>query len=95
MISGGRELEQLEAWDRGRVDCLQDGCENSPFSCIGGLKRSAPELPKWIASREDHYRSAWLEGYLDAARYLYGDDWETCSFSWTPAVTVPADQDKK
>lgn len=42
-------IRMLEAFDRARTDLVQDGCENSPFNCIGGLDRRANPLVPWIA----------------------------------------------
>jgi hypothetical protein len=29
-------------------------------------------------------------GYLSTARRLYGDDWATCEFGWSPALEINA-----
>lgn len=70
----------------GKMDCIQDRCENCPFASIGGLEqRLSPEYPRWVPVRE---RYTWLNGYLDAALSLYGDDWQTCEFSWRMVLTI-------
>lgn len=80
---------------RGGIDALQDRCENAPFNCVGGLsKRVAPVLPKWIASVTDEgYRKDWLRGYLHRCRELFGEDWATCEFGWTPAIRIGGDDE--
>jgi hypothetical protein len=75
-----------DLYERARVDCIQDGCENSPFACVGGIeKRSAMVAPKWIAKAD---REAYLEGYRRSAHRQYGEDWETCTFGWAPALVI-------
>lgn len=73
-------------WQRGRNDCYQDHCENAPFGSVGGLeKRGELQCPKWIKPEE---AKDYLEGYIECAKELYGDDWQTCKFSWKPALTI-------
>lgn len=75
-------------FERAMSDAQQDACENAPFACVGGLaKRGAMVAPEWITPSE---REKYLDGYRAAARLLYGDDWETCSFGWAPALTINA-----
>lgn len=72
---------------RGAQDCYQDRCENVPFASVGGLKaRSAMERPKWITPEEE---ADYLAGYREMAQQLYGEDWETCTFGWAPAIEIP------
>lgn len=88
---GGKTRSDLyeHPYDRGVSEAIQDRCENCPFASIGGLNaRAAPKVPAYIPA--EHTR-AWLSGYLDAARDIYGDDWQTCSFGWRPAMTLPAE----
>lgn len=74
-------------FERGRADCYQDRCENIPFSSIGGLEaRCQPKPPKWVAESE---WPEYLRGYISCAEDLYGEDWQTCSFGWTPALVLP------
>jgi hypothetical protein len=81
------ETKNAETKKRGRTDCIQDGYENSPFACIGGLSaRENPRKPKWL-SDEDF--PAWLEGYLEAAAETYGPDWRTVEFGWRKALEIP------
>lgn len=73
-------------YERAIQDAYQDSCENAPFNCVGGLeKRKAMVAPKWITPAE---RERYLDGYREGARRLYGDDWDTCSFGWAPALTI-------
>jgi len=61
----------------------------------GGLERPShggrrPRLdclvaPTWAAGHEQAY----LEAYQEAALQMYGPDWRTCSFGWSPALTLP------
>lgn len=87
--AGLARLSTSAAWRRGRIDCIQDGCENAPFACIGGLgARSVPRAPTWVPELD---RADWLAGYLAAAEANYGADWRTCSFEWRPALTIGGD----
>jgi hypothetical protein len=72
--------------DRGRMDCIQDSCENVPFASIGGLEaRVDLGAPKYISPSESE---RYLHGYVTVAHELYGSDWRTCSFAWKPALTI-------
>ena len=74
--------------ERARGDCAQDHCENCPFGTVGGLdKRASMERPTWISEAD---WPEYLSAYQDAARELYGDDWQTCAFGWSLALTIPA-----
>jgi ferredoxin len=72
---------------QGALDCIQDGCENCPFASIGGLDARKAPVPKFARPGEE---TEYLRGYTAAARANYGDDWETCTFSWGPALTIGA-----
>jgi hypothetical protein len=63
--------------------------ENAPFGSVGGLGcRKSMKVPAWVQPlEEDEY----LQAYRDAAREQYGDDWETCEFGWSPALTIESD----
>jgi hypothetical protein len=76
-----------DPFQRGMFDCLHDSYENAPFNCAGGAG-ARPDLraPKWITPNE---QKAWLDGYKQAAKQMYGDDWSTCEFGWAPAITIP------
>lgn len=73
-------------FERGMTDCIQDRCENTPFGSAGGLD-ARPDLkaPDWITPSE---QEKWLAGYKHAAADLYGEDWATCAFGWSPAITI-------
>lgn len=74
------------AFFRGRDCCVQDAMENAPFSSVGGLeRRAAPIVPPFV---QDADREAWLAGYVFAARSMYGDDWRTVVFAWSPALSI-------
>lgn len=74
---------------RGANDCAQDACENVPFASVGGLDKRdemvAPEYEKPLLDK-----NMYLLGYAREARSMYGPDWRTCSFGWTPALTIGA-----
>jgi hypothetical protein len=73
---------------RGRVDCIQDGCENAPFACVGGLDaRQNLKAPTWLPEGE---AERYLAGYADEAERSYGPDWRTCTFEWCPALVITA-----
>lgn len=73
-------------FDRAMLDATQDRCENCPFASIGGLsRRSDMFAPDYI---ERANVAEYLRGYRHAAKVMYGDDWETCSFGWSPAITI-------
>lgn len=76
-----------DPYERGRMDMVQDGCENAPFASIGGLDaRTEPKRPHYITESEwPDYR----RGYEEQAAKEYGLDWRTCSFGWAPALTIP------
>jgi hypothetical protein len=74
------------AFERGVLDATQDGFENAPFNCIGGLDcRIAPKIPGWVPTAD---RGEWLRGYLNTCAEAYGDDWQTCEFGWAPGITI-------
>ena len=88
-----RWRDQQNNFDRGRLDCAQDGCENAPFGSIGGLKmREALAsgdlnvVPSYIEG--PWQRAEYARGYVAAATANYGTDWATCSFGWGPAITI-------
>ena len=83
-----RILYTGDAFRRGMQDCAQDDCENCAFASIGGPDaRATPVAPKYVSPTE---RQEYLDGYVHAAREMYGVDWKTCSFGWAPALTVGA-----
>lgn len=76
----------MEAFARGREDCYQDQCENTPFASVGGLDaRNAPEAPTYVADAD---KAEYVAGYCAMASELYGEDWRTCSFGWRPVLTI-------
>lgn len=73
-------------FERGRLDCIQDGNENNPFGSVGG-ESARPDLrkPAWVKADDwPRYR----EGYELQARARYGDSWRTCSFGWAHVLTI-------
>lgn len=77
-----RSLAFMHGWD----NCLQDACENAPFASVGGLaSRAALVAPKYAPPGQE---AEYLRGYAAQARASYGEDWQTCSFGWAPAVTI-------
>ena len=86
---GGKTRSVLaeHPYDRGASEAAQDACENCPFASIGGLSaRATPAVPPYIRTKD---APAWLSGYLDACRSMYGDDWQTCAFGWRAAMEIP------
>lgn len=83
-------MNAAEARRRGVNDCYQDHCENCPFGSVGGLdSRSAMKTPEWISDQFDvDLIVEYLDGYRAEARRLYGEDWETCKFSWHKAMEI-------
>ena len=74
-------------FDHGRDNCVLDSMENAPFGSAGGLeKRTAMVAPDYI---QEHHRKEYIRGYQQAAFEMYGEDWQTCGFGWTPALTIP------
>jgi hypothetical protein len=72
--------------DRGRMDCMQDDCENCHFASIGGLNnRDNPQAPHYIKPDD---AEGYLKGYVAQAREMYGEDWRTCTFTWKHAMTI-------
>ncbi len=77
-----------EMFDRARTDAMQDRCENVPFASVGGLdKRDCMTTPSYIDLRD---ATEYMRGYRSAAYMIYGADWQTCSFGWAPALSIPA-----
>lgn len=75
--------------ERGMSDCLQDSMENAPFASIGGLDaRNNPQAPNYDAGKPIQDKAMYLLGYTTEARARYGADWRTCTFGWTPAMTI-------
>lgn len=86
--SGEKVEVTSDTFRRAMVDCYQDQCENCPFASIGGLgKRSTMVVPTYITLED---ATEYLAGYRAAAMACYGEDWETCSFGWSPALTIEA-----
>jgi hypothetical protein len=87
-----RDLVKLYAaspFERGRSNCYQDRCENCSFASIGGLdKRTAMEAPYYVKVHGEKYVEEYLAGYRAQAKDLFGDDWETCEFGWSKAITI-------
>ena len=81
-----------EAFQRGQMECIQDRCENIPFAGLGGLEnRMTPKAPDYIPAEDvDDF----IAGYKAAALEMYGDDWQTCEFSWQHALTIEPPEPK-
>lgn len=85
----GVPLDERTVYDSAQMDALQDGCENCPFSSVGGLdKRASMVVPKRSCIKTDEDAAEYLRGYQDAAREMYGEDWQTCEFSWRPVLVI-------
>jgi hypothetical protein len=87
-----RSMDRSERWwsafSRGQHDATQDRCENVPFVSVGGLeRRSNMEAPGYVEKGD---QEAYLEGYRDRARFMFGDDWQTCGFGWEPVLEIGA-----
>ncbi len=78
-----------EGFRHGELNCKQNYLSNAPFASVGGLE-SRPKLqaPRWATEKGDDYANAYIRGYIYAAVKLYGGDWATCSFGWTPAPKI-------
>ena len=73
-------------FERARIACYQDDCENAPFASVGGLEnRKNMKAPDYIDPCDVE---EYMRGYRDMALDLYGEDYETCEFTWTPALTI-------
>lgn len=76
-----------EPFRRGQVDCAQDRYENCPFASVGGLEARARLVAPSYISKDQAGR--YLEGYAKAALEMYGEDWQTCKFTWRHVLTIP------
>lgn len=74
-----------KAFRQGVLDCMQDGMENAPFASIGGLDARKNPVLKYAKPGDE---SEYWRGYKACALASYGADWETCAFSWSPAITI-------
>lgn len=73
-------------FDRGRMDCLQDTYENTPFASIGGLGcRRNFQRPEYI---EESELVQYFRGYAHQAWSQYSHDWRDCEFQWKPALNL-------
>jgi len=82
----------LPIYESARIDAYQDACENAPFSSVGGIdKRAAMEVPERSYLQTDEDAAEYLRGYRSMAQEMYGEDWQTCTFSWRPALTIVND----
>jgi hypothetical protein len=73
---------------RGARDAIQDAGENAPFGSVGGLaKRDTMVVPDYVLEQECS-SAAYLAGYQEAARRMYGEDWRDCSFGWVPVIVL-------
>lgn len=87
-----------DAYSRGHDDAVQDAMENAPFASVGGLDRRREAFdgegtglaPDYIKEDRDGY----LRGYAETAEKMYGPNWMTATFSWAPALVIPANAEK-
>jgi hypothetical protein len=88
-----RVVWSSDVYENAKFDCLMDASENAPFNSVGGRdKRGCMVRRERVAERD------WKEyqaGYIDGARRLYGDDWQTCEFGWSPALTIGGASDSE
>ena len=76
------------AFARAASNAIQDSCENAPFGSVGGLERRHDmEVPDYVIKQEI-CATAYLAGYHEAARRMYGEDWRNCEFRWEHALTI-------
>jgi len=88
-----RYEKRLDAFEHGYRNCGLAQMENSPFVHVGGLgRRMSFQRPQWW---DEHYPGddgrllrAYYQGYAKAAAEIYGPDWRTCEFGWTPALRI-------
>ena len=74
---------------RGAENCQLDAIENAPFSSAGGPEsRASLKAPHYIKPED---AAEYLRGYAAEAQFMYGDDWQTCQFGWSPALTLGAE----
>ena len=82
----------LDYEQKGRDDYRLDRMENAPFSSIGGLDiRQSIETVTWPSYVPIDARGDYLAGYLAQAAEDLGPDWQTCEFSWQPAIEISRD----
>ena len=85
-LGSGRRGGLDRSGRRGGLHCALDDNENAPFGSVGGLdERGALNAPDYIPEDE---REEYLNGYVDQAYAMYGSDWMTCSFGWSPAIVL-------
>jgi len=76
----------MTPFQRGQHDCTLDDMENAHFSSIGGLNnRANPTAPEYIKKPD---RKAYLQGYTNQAKELYGDEWQAVKFEWKPVLQI-------
>lgn len=79
-------VELSKSFERGRLDCAQDACENAPFASVGGMDaRKVMVRPHWISESD---WPEYLRGYQAGAALCHGDGWEDARFGWSPALTL-------
>lgn len=82
---GLRGWKSARHW--GRDNATQDAMENAPFASVGGLEaRRLPLVAPEYVPRE--HQAEWIAGYMEACVSMYGYEWLTVGFSWSPAMVV-------
>lgn len=84
------EWSDIQEFMRGVGDCVQDDMENAHFASVGGLNARHSLTPPSYSKNHEGY----LRGYVAQAANAYGEDWQDCSFSWGPALTIGGDDPK-
>lgn len=80
-----KDKPPTDPFRQGVLNCMQDGFENCPFASIGGLDARTNPVLKYAKPGEE---AEYWRGYKACALASYGPDWETCTFSWGPALTI-------
>ena len=78
--------DRPDPYQRAKRDCIQDNYENCHFDSIGGMeKRKSMEVPEYILDEE---KEEYLAGYAAQAKIMYGQGWQTYTFTWRTAFTL-------
>lgn len=77
---------KTDPFTHGVWNCQSDYYENSAFFSVGGLHaRGELQRPWWISEE------SWPEykrGYEAAAVKMFGPEWRTVEFGWTPMFAL-------